>query len=87
MMGTIVVDEQVLPIVNIYLEAGAFIVHAEAKGPMHMRAGQREVRVHDNEGHIVMTTRLNQDEVEVLERDTLHLEFTCRVLNQEAEPM
>ncbi len=55
MKGTVFVDEQALPIVDIYLRDGLVVVVAQRRGPMTL-PGQSEARIHDPQGNLVLVT-------------------------------
>lgn len=84
MLGTIVVDERVFPVHFITLHDGAFIVHAEGNGPMEFTSDRAyQLRLHDNEGHVVLISNCHQSEIRAKEGDSVVLTFTCRVVEVE----
>jgi hypothetical protein len=57
MKGTIVVDEIVLPVIDLSLVAGVIRIVAQAHGPMTLPMGEMWIRVHGEDGILLSASR------------------------------
>lgn len=77
-LGSIVVDEVVARVVRIHMQAGAFIVTAEVRGPLPERdVGEYDCRVHGVDGSVVLGGRIHTGWPEVRGGDVVELSFAA----------
>lgn len=85
--GTVVMDEKIYRVVNVYLEREAFMVVAVGTGPVRFE-GENDYVLHDPDGRVILKGRhRHRYLIEAAEGDTVEVTLRCEVTGREADQL